>query len=119
VKKIAIALLTLGLFLAAAALAQEKVQESPQFVLRVSGTEDGRMYVVSDSSTIFFSVKSSSPTAPLTKGDFLICHVHDFKDSAGVTHVSFKCGADEYIVQTVGIRSKEKEAKVEKKRKAN
>ena len=88
--------------------AQEKLSAGDQGILQFDHIENGRMCVV-PRADVYFSIKSDSHLAPLNHGDFLLCRVHDLKDQAGITHVSFKCGADEYIIQTIAIKPAKKE----------
>jgi hypothetical protein len=82
---------------------QEKPDYGPQAVFVVTQVEPGKMRVVPKAQIIFRIVPMpETHPAPLSAGTNMICRSHDVHATNG-TFLGLKCGADEYIVEAVGI----------------
>jgi len=102
---IAIIAIEIVILLAAwSVFSQEKVVYGPQVVLKVDHTLQGEKYAVPQATVYFRLAPVSGPTVntPLDRGDTMICHMFDLRDSAGM-HVAFKCGEDVYLVHALGL----------------
>lgn len=83
---------------------KEKDTLGPQIMLIVDRTENGYKFVIPKGLVYFRMVPVSGDTAkaPLGHGDYMLCRGHDVMLSDGL-HMGFRCGQDEYAVQTVGV----------------
>lgn len=97
-------LLLLGVFATALRGSVKPEEFGPQVVFVMDHSIDDRRYVV-PKATVFFSIVPMEGThpAPLNHGDYLLCRSHDIHTDKG-TFIAFRCGQDDYIVQTVGMK---------------
>lgn len=97
-------LFLLALCCAAVVYSQEKPEYGPQVVFVVTqNLKDGAMRIVPKTQVIFRVIPMmETHPAPLPDGTNMICRTHDVHATNGI-FLGLKCGADEYIVQAVGI----------------
>jgi hypothetical protein len=96
---------------AAVIYSQDKKPDlGPQVVLQAYRSELGHVRVVPQSTVIFNLIPShpESAPAPVPDGTFMICHQYTVHDVNNIVHIAFKCGADEYLLQGIGIKPEKK-----------
>jgi hypothetical protein len=90
---------------AAVIYSQVKPENGPQVVLAIDHSADGRVWVVPKTQVWFvFRPATGTNPAPLARGDYMVCRQYDLHDETGY-HVAFRCGADTYVLQGLGIKS--------------
>jgi hypothetical protein len=97
-------LILLALCSAAVIYSQEKPDYSPQVVFVVYKSENGLMQIIPKTQVWFRvgPVSSESHPAPLPDGTNMLCRYYTLHANSA-TYMAIKCGADDYLVRTVGI----------------
>lgn len=73
-------------------------EKQPQFAFQVISDGTENRLVVPRAITVIELIPLSGPTskAPVSRGDFMLCRLFDWRDEEKVLHAGLKCGSDVY-----------------------
>ena len=108
-KTVILAAVTILMLLLCCGLVLYSEEKSPQVVLVVDHSADGKIWVVPKAQVhfVFVPADPEQHLAPLPDKTNMLCRAHDVHNVNG-TFMGFRCGMDDYLVYAVGIKSEGK-----------
>ena len=103
---IILAIVTVLLLVLCCGLVLYSQEPSPQVVLVVDHSADGKIWVVPKAQVhfVFVPADPEQHLAPLPDKTNMLCRAHDVHNVNG-TFMGFRCGMDDYLVYAVGIKA--------------